>query len=159
MCASIFCILRVTPYRNVLMSTNQISTPFKDGNAEQDKIRKLKDWIIHFVFEWRVMKMRFDISLHIFSILSTANPASVVQENFPVSAIFIPLQLPDLKYVHWWFCCVIDIELVMRSPDNNSAHYIHCIFLNWDNYSNAAVILGGEVIMLWTRYSHNQISN
>ena len=27
------------------MSTNQISTPFKDSNAEQDKI-KLKDWII-----------------------------------------------------------------------------------------------------------------
>ena len=52
------------------MSTNQISTPFKGSNVEQDKI-KLKDWIIHFVFEWRVMKMPYDISLHIFSILST----------------------------------------------------------------------------------------
>ena len=52
------------------MSTNQISTPFKDSNAEQDKI-KLKDLNIHFVFEWRVMKMPYDISLHIFSILST----------------------------------------------------------------------------------------
>ena len=30
------------------MSTNQISTPFKDSNAEQDKL-KLKDWIVHFV--------------------------------------------------------------------------------------------------------------
>ena len=55
---------------NVLMSTNQISAPFKDGNAEQDTI-KLKDWIIHFVFELRVMKMPYDISLHVFSILST----------------------------------------------------------------------------------------
>ena len=55
---------------NVLMSTNQINTPFRDSNAEQDKI-KLKDWIIHFVFEWRVTKMPYNISSYICSILST----------------------------------------------------------------------------------------
>ena len=35
------------------------------------------------------------------------------------------------------------IVLVMRNPDNNSNHYIHCMFLNWDNYWNRAVICGG----------------
>ena len=55
---------------NVLLSTNQISAPFKDSSAEQDKI-KLKDWIVHFVFEWRVTKMPYNISLYICSSLST----------------------------------------------------------------------------------------